>query len=101
MGNLGITLEELVDLLSRGHEAVFTLDNNEYILQPEGTDFVLYQNQPTLIYLCRVPLVQNDTHNNANCGMWKDAVEAIINEKCFDGKSFMDLLKNIHVDEIF
>lgn len=38
MANLGIDLEELMDLLSRGHEAVFSLDGKEYIIQTEADE---------------------------------------------------------------
>lgn len=84
MADLGIDLEELMDLLSRGHEAVFSLEGKEYIIQTEAeeteqNDMVMYQCSPTVEYLCRVP---NGEH----------AVVAVLNSKCFNGCSFMDLL---------
>ncbi len=93
MANLGIDLEELVDLLSRGHEAVFSLDGKEYIIQTEAdeanqNDLVMYQFKPTVEYLCRIPNSES-------------AIVTVLNIKCFNGSSFMDLRESIHVDEIF
>lgn len=93
MNNLGIELEELMELLSSGHEAVFSLDGEEFIIQTESaemdqSDLVLYQYKPTVNYLCRVPNGEG-------------AIVTVLNAKCIHGRSFMDLLKNIHVDEIF
>lgn len=93
MANLGIDLDELMDLLSRGHEAVFSLYGKEYIIQTEAdeadqNDLVMYQCRPTVEYLCRIPNGEG-------------AITIVLNTKCFNGCSFMDLLANIHVDEIF
>lgn len=93
MKNLGIDLEELMDLLSRGHEAVFSLDGKEYIIQTESDganqdDLVMYQCKPVVEYLCRIPNGES-------------AVITALNAKCFSGSSFIDLRENIHVDEIF
>lgn len=93
MANLGIDLEELMDLLSRGHEAVFSLDGKEYIIQTEAekseqNDLVMYQCKPAVEYLCRVPNGES-------------AIATVLNSKCFNGCSFMDLLESIHVNEIF
>ncbi len=93
MANLGIDLKELMDLLSGGHEAVFSLDGKEYIIQTEAdeagqNDLVMYQCKSAVEYLCRIPNGEG-------------AVTVLLNTKCFSGFSFMDLLANIHVDEIF
>lgn len=91
MNTLGIELEELIDLLSRGHEATFSLDGREYSIQADGlnqSDLVLYQYKPTVNYLCRVPNGEG-------------AIVTVLNAKCIHGCSFMDLLEHIHVDEIF
>ena len=108
MCNLGIELEELIDLLPTGHEAVFHFDGKEYIIQPECTDdsedLVLYQSEPEIVYLCRIPIPaenSKETSEGIRYGVGKDPVEKILTHKCIDGKSFMDLIKEIHVEEIF
>lgn len=108
MYNLGIELEELIDLLSTGHEAVFHLDGKEYIIQPEcndvSDDLVLYQSEPKVIYLCRITIPaknSKETSEGIRYGVGKEPVEEILSQKCIDGKSFMDLIKKIHVEEIF
>lgn len=93
MANIGIDLEELMDLLSRGHEAVFSLSGNEYIIQTEAeedeqNDLVMYRSKPEVEYLCRVPNGEG-------------AVAKVLNSKCFNGCSFVDLLDSIRVNEIF
>ena len=108
MPNLGIKLEELKELLSIGHEAVFILNGKEYIIQPEYTEeseeLVMYQSEPEVIYLCRIP-IPKDSHTIApdriRCAVGKETVEQMLSQKCIDGKSFMDLIKQIHVEEIF
>ena len=93
MSNLGIDLDEMIDLLSRGHEVVFSLDSKEYIIQTETDDanqenLVMYQYKPTVDYLCCVPNKE-------------DAVATVLNAKCLGEGSFMDLIGVIHVDEVF
>ena len=108
MCNLGIELEELIDLLSTGHEAVFHLDGKEYIIQPEcnseSDDLVLYQSEPEIVYLCRIPIPaenSKETSEGIRYGVGKEPVKKILSHKCIDGQSFMDLIKQIHVEEIF
>lgn len=103
MTTLGIQIEELIDLLSIGHEAVFILNGKEYIIQPEASDnsydLVMYQSEPNISYLCRIPIPKE--HCKTNSEGFKKTVEQLLSTKCIDGKSFMDLLKQIHVEEIF
>lgn len=108
MPNLGIKLEELKELLSIGHEAVFVLNGKEYIIQPEcakeSKELVMYQSEPEVVYLCRVPIPKNactTVSDRIRCAVGKETVEQMLSRKCIDGKSFLDLIKQIHVEEIF
>lgn len=109
MSNLGIELNELIDLLSTGHEAIFSLCDKKYIIQLElnevnGDDIVLYQFEPEIKYLCRISVTESfvDYQENRNYfEMYKPFVEKLLNEKCLNGKSFIELKSKIHVDEIF
>ena len=108
MSNLGIKFEEFKELLSIGHEAVFVLDGKEYIIQPEHTgqsdELVLYQSEPEVVYLCRIP-INKDAYTSISdrirCTVGIEPVEQILSQKCIDGKSFLDLIQQIHVEEIF
>lgn len=105
---LGIELEELIDLLSNGHEAVFSRDGKEYIIQPECTDtsddLVMYQSEPDVVYLCRIPIPKENSKEmpeGIRYDVGKKTVEKILSQKCISGKSFMELIQEIHVEEIF
>ena len=85
MANLGIDLEELMDLLSRGHEAVFSLDGKEYIIQTEAdeaeqNDLVMYQCKPTVEYLCRIP------NGLSQCGFQGDFLKVLSVVSLFDSR---------------
>ena len=109
MGYLGIELDELICLLSRGHEAVFSLNGNQYIIQPVQSaslygDLVMYQFKPHLVWLCRIPISPDHSIDKAPFIRWPvgvSMVEQLLNERCLNGKSFMDRLLEIHVDEVF
>ena len=63
MGYLGIELDELICLLSRGHEAVFSLNGNQYIIQPVQSDslygdLVMYQSSPIWFGCAESPSVR-------------------------------------------
>ena len=94
----GISFDELYELVSHYHDAEFTYKGVTYVLQPEEDDGKMY-------------LVIWDCSDNSKClcryenindgGISKDVIEAILNDKCFDGKSFMDIEKEIEVTVIF
>lgn len=106
---LGLDISELIELLSTGHEAEFTLHNKRYVIQPESqTDdewsLVLYQFEPEVDYLCRISIPPDSGLKNEEVIRWpvgEKRIKQILNERCFDGKSFLDLVDNIHVDNIF
>lgn len=75
MGYLGIELDELICLLSRGHEAVFSLNGNQYIIQPVQSDslygdLVMYQFKPHLVWLCRIPISPDHSIDKAPFIRW-------------------------------
>ena len=106
---LGVDLSELIELLSTGHEAEFTLRNKRYVIQPESQaddewNLVLYQFEPEVDYLCRIPIFPDSSLKNEEVIRWPvggKCIKQILNEKCFGGKSFLDLVDSIHVDNIF
>ena len=76
-----------------GTRLFFSLDGKEYVIQTEAekseqNDLVMYQYKPVVKYLCRVPNGES-------------AITTVLNSKCFNGCSFLDLLESIHVNKIF
>lgn len=94
----GITFDELYELVSHYHDAEFVYKDDTYVLQPEVDDGRMYlviwdwSDEPKCI--CRY-------ENNNDKVIDKDVIEAVLNDKCFDGKSFMDIEKEIEVTVIF
>ncbi len=96
MGKVNPTeLAEVIELLSYNHELVFRLDNKQYILQPEGHDLVLYRMEPTFQYLARIPNPPELGHIDV------DVIKKILDEKCFEGLSFIERLEDIWIEDIF
>jgi hypothetical protein len=95
----GVTMDELCDLISHCHEAEFEYDGTTYVLQPEVDDDKSY----LVIWDC--------TPDSAKCickheiGDWGDipqpVIDAVLSEKCFNGKSFIEIEKDITVTVIY
>lgn len=108
MSNLGIKLEELKELLSIGHEAVLssTEKNILYSLSTQKNlkNWLCISQNPKL-FICaesqfrRIRIQQYLT--GFRCTVGKDIVEQMLSQKCIGGKSFLDLIEQIHVEEIF
>lgn len=90
---LGIGLNELIDLLSRNHEAKFTWRDMEFVIQPVDDYLVLYRFSPDLCNLCKISI-------NGNKLVGENAVMQILNEKCLNGHSFIELQHEIYIDAI-
>lgn len=96
MTNLGVELKELFEFLETNHEIEFSYHGRTYSMEGDsakagGIELVMYQCSPQVLCLCRIPVGNNR----------KKAVERLLSEKCLNGKSFLDLVDEIHVDEIF
>jgi hypothetical protein len=91
---MGFELDELIDLLSRNHEAEFTWKDMVFMIQPEDGHLVMYRFSPDLCYLSKIP-------NDSPGLVGKNAVVQILNEKCLDGRSFIELQNEIFVDVIY
>jgi hypothetical protein len=95
----GIKMTELYELISHNHEAEFEYDGTTYVLQPEVNDGKSY----LVIWDC--------TPDSAKCickheiGDWGDipqsVIDAVLSEKCFNGKSFIEIEKDITVTVIY
>lgn len=95
----GIEMNELYELISHCHEAEFEYDNTTYILQSEvnnGKDYlVIWDCTPNFAKcICK--------HEIDNLGdIPKDVIDAVLSDKCFDGKSFLEIEKDVTVTVIY
>ena len=95
----GIEMNELYELVSHCHESDFEYNGTTYVLQPEVNDGIEY----LVIWDC--------TSNAKQCiakqeikkydDIPHDVIDAILSEKCFDGKSFLEIEQEITVTVIY
>ncbi len=96
---IGIKINELYELISHCHEAEFKYDGTTYVLQPEINDNKSY----LVIWDC--------TPDKAKCiakheicvdgNIPQSVIDAVLSEKCFNGKSFLEIEKMIEVTVIY
>lgn len=96
---IGITMEELYELISHNHEAEFEYQGTTYVLQPEVKDDKVY----LVIWDC--------TPDNAQCiakneivsegDIPRDIINNVLSVKCFGGKSFLEIEKEVTVTVIY
>ena len=96
---IGITMSELRERLASGHEAEFTYKGLTYVIQPEVAN-----GQPQLSIwdcsnangkcICSYPIPEKGD-------IPTEAIDAVLNSKCFDGKSFIDIEKAVTVEVIY
>lgn len=95
---IGITMKELCNYISQGHEAEFTYKNERYVIQPEvdnGKSYLVIWNcENDSACICRYGIPNHETIS-------QDFIDRVLNEKCFDGKSFYEIESEITVDNIF
>lgn len=95
----GIKMNELCELISHRHDAEFEYNETTYVLQPEVNDNKAY----LVIWDC--------TPNAAKCiakheididgDISQSFIDAVLSEKCFNGKSFMEIEQDITVTVIY
>lgn len=95
----GIEMHELKELISHFHDAEFEYNGTTYVLQPEVNDNKAY----LVIWDC--------TPDAAKCiakheiGTDGDipqcVIDAVLSEKCIDGKSFLEIEQDITVIVIY
>jgi len=95
---IGITIKELCDYISQGHEVEFKYENNQYILQPEVIDgkeyLVIWNCEQDAACICRYEIPNQDV-------ITQDLIDIVLNERCFAGKSFYEIESDVTVENIF
>lgn len=90
---IGITMDELQDLLLNGHEAEFVYKDCEYSIETENCN----GSAKIKIWKCLeqpICIAESDVSNI-------DELAKCFDIKCFDGKSFYEIEKDVVIDSIF
>lgn len=93
----GITFNELYDYLSGNHEIEFTYQNTTYVLQPEvckGKSYIVIWTYPPnakCVFRREIP---------KDGEIPKRFIDDALNAKCLEGKSFLEVEKDIHVEAV-
>ena len=95
----GITMNELCELISHYHEAEFEYNGTIYVLQPEANDNKSY----LVIWDCTpdAPKCIAKHEIGSEGDIPQSVIDAVLSEKCFKGKSFMEIEKDITVTVIY
>lgn len=95
----GITMNELYELISHCHEAEFEYGGTTYVLQPEVNGNKAY----LVIWDCTPDaakcIAKHDTE--AEGDIPQSVIDAVLSEKCFNGKSFKEIEQEITVTVIY
>lgn len=96
----GITFDELIDYLMNNHEIEFTYNCNIYIIQPEVSDdthwLTIYTTEKDIDNQCIAKL---ETPSNLTDA--KDIISSLLSINCFNGKSFIEIEKEVHISTIY
>ena len=95
----GIKMNELYELISHFHDAEFEYNGTTYVLQPEADEGKTY----LVIWDCTPDAARCIAKREIpmNGDIPQSAIDAVLSEKCFDGKSFMEVEKDITVTVIY
>ncbi len=96
---IGMNFDELYERISHCHEVEFEYDGITYVLQPEVDDGRAYL------------VIWNCTPNSAKCISKHEInvdgdiplaiVDAVLSDKCFNGKSFLEIAQEVTVSVIY
>ena len=93
--NMNFELKDLYDELMNNHEEEFIYNNKTYILQPE----VKGKKEYLVIYSLDGEYLAKEEIKNGVID--KSLIDKILNTKCFDGKSFIEIKNNIEITSTF
>lgn len=95
----GIKMDELHELISHCHEAEFEYNGTTYVLQPEVNN----DREYLVIWDCTPDAAKCIAkHEIGNKGdISQSVILAVLSDKCFDGKSFIEIEQDITVTVIY
>ena len=100
----GINIKEFRETLEYGHELEFEYSGNTYVIQPIEED-----NRYWLVAYLYDSSKCDNSHNGDHleyfikeetfreAGVEKDVVDKVLNAKCFEGKSFLEIYQDIEI----
>lgn len=95
----GISMNEMCELISHYHDAEFEYNGTTYVLQPEVNDDKTY----LVIWDCTPDaakcIAKHEVDNEGDIP--ETVINAVLSEKCFDGKSFLEIENDITVTDIY
>ena len=95
----GISMTELKELISYCHKAEFEYNDTTHVLQPEVNDDKAY----LVIWDCTPDaakcIAKHEIPMSGNIP--QSSIDAVLSEKCFDGKSFFEIEQDITVTVIY
>ena len=95
----GIEMNELKELISHCHEAEFEYNRTTYVLQPEVNDGKTY----LVIWDCTPDaakcIAKHEIETDGDIPQY--VIDSVLSEKCFDGKSFLEIERDITVTVIY
>ena len=96
----GNTMEEVYEYLTYNRDIEFNYRDKPYIIQPEYSDdkkwlviWTAYNNDKNTCILKEEISSKGDVE--------KEVIDKVLNAKCFDGKSFIEIEKDITITYIW
>lgn len=97
----GITMNEMCELISHYHDAEFEYNGTTYVLQAEVNDNKTY----LIIWDCTPEaakcIAKHEIYVEGDGDIPQEVIDAVLSEKCFNGKSFLEIEKDVTVTVIY
>ena len=92
----GINIKNFVESLETAHELEFSYNGNVYVIQPIKEDDQHYLVAYLWKDLENCGCIAQEKSLRV-CGIEKEVIEKVLNTKCFEGKSFFEIYKEIEI----
>ena len=93
---MGCTLKEIYESLEHNGEVEFEYNAQVYVVQPEIIEHEHYLTISTVnLYSDNNFVLKEKIFSETSVD--KESIDRVLNAKCFDGKSFIDIEKDIKV----
>ena len=95
----GITMNELYELISHCHDAEFEYSGITYVLQPEVNGNKAYLGIRDCTPDAAKCIAKHEIESDGDIP--QSVIDAVLSEKCFNGKSFKEIEQEITVTVIY
>lgn len=95
----GISMNELCELISHNHEAEFEYNGTTFVLLRQGCNPKLQDRSYHHLPLAAKCIAKCEITVDGDIP--QEIIDAVLSEKCFDGKSFLEIENDIIVTVIF